>query len=140
MLPFQSNGSLVTLDGKVVGSKLMSQEFESDMKLLHSRPMAESTSTVDQLITPALASKIKTLPWQRYLTIKSPVVFLSNFLISSVVKSLSYGAESTVSVRGLACESIFLISASKSASEVAFDGQYSSTALFLLSTNPFEST
>ena len=39
MLPFQSNGSLVTLDGKVVGSKLMSQEFESD-KLLHSRPTA----------------------------------------------------------------------------------------------------
>lgn len=39
MLPFQSNGSLVILDGKVVGSKLMSQEFESD-KLLHSRPTA----------------------------------------------------------------------------------------------------
>jgi potassium-transporting ATPase KdpC subunit len=53
-LPFQLNGSLVTLDGKVVGSKLISQEFESD-KLLHSRP-AESTSTIDPLITPALAT------------------------------------------------------------------------------------
>jgi potassium-transporting ATPase KdpC subunit len=50
-LPFQSNGSLVTVDGKVVGSKLFAQEFKSD-KLLHSRLPAESTSTVDPHITP----------------------------------------------------------------------------------------
>lgn len=50
-LPFQSNGSLLTLDGKVIGSKLIAQEFKSD-KLLHSRPAAESTSTVDPHITP----------------------------------------------------------------------------------------
>ena len=50
-LPFQTNGSLVTLDGKVVGSKLIAQEFKSD-KLLHSRPPSNSTSTVDPHITP----------------------------------------------------------------------------------------
>ena len=46
MLPFQSDGSLVTLDGKVVGSKLMSQEFESD-NLLHSRPTASCRTASD---------------------------------------------------------------------------------------------
>lgn len=50
-LPFQSNGSLLTLDGKVVGSKLIAQEFKSE-KLLYSRPAAESTSTVDPHLTP----------------------------------------------------------------------------------------
>ena len=39
-LPFQSNGSLLTLDGKVVGSKLIAQEFKSD-KFFHSRPARE---------------------------------------------------------------------------------------------------
>ena len=39
-LPFQSNGSLITLDGKVVGSKLIAQEFKSD-KFFHSRPACE---------------------------------------------------------------------------------------------------
>ena len=50
-LPFQSTGSMVTLNGKVVGSKLIAQEFKSD-KLLHIRPAANSTSTVDPHITP----------------------------------------------------------------------------------------
>jgi K+-transporting ATPase ATPase C chain len=50
-LPFQSTGSLLTLDGQVVGSKLIGQEFESD-KLFHIRPAANSTSTVDPHITP----------------------------------------------------------------------------------------
>jgi len=50
-LPFQSNGSLLTLDGKVVGSKLIAQEFKSD-KFFHSRPAANSTSGVDPHITP----------------------------------------------------------------------------------------
>ena len=50
-LPFQSTGSLLTLDGKVVGSKLIAQEFKSD-KLFHVRPAANSTSTVDPHITP----------------------------------------------------------------------------------------
>ncbi|MFZ0264057.1 MAG: potassium-transporting ATPase subunit C [Nitrososphaeraceae archaeon] len=50
-LPFQSTGSMVTLDGKVVGSKLIGQEFKSD-KLFHIRPAANSTSTVDPHITP----------------------------------------------------------------------------------------
>jgi K+-transporting ATPase ATPase C chain len=67
-LPFQSKGSLLTLDGKVIGSKLIAQEFKSD-KLLHSRPAAESTSTVDPHITPEEAfsqvpriSKVTGLP------------------------------------------------------------------------------
>ena len=39
-LPFQSNGSLLMLDVKVIGSKLIAQEFKSD-KFFHSRPAAE---------------------------------------------------------------------------------------------------
>lgn len=50
-LPFQSNGSLFTLDGKVIGSKLIAQEFTSD-KFFHQRPAASSTSGVDPHITP----------------------------------------------------------------------------------------
>ena len=50
-LPFQSNGSLLTLDGKVIGSKLIAQEFTSD-KFFHPRPAANSTSGVDPHITP----------------------------------------------------------------------------------------
>jgi K+-transporting ATPase ATPase C chain len=50
-LPFQSNGSLITFDGKVIGSKLIAQEFKSDM-FFHSRPAANSTSMVDPHITP----------------------------------------------------------------------------------------
>jgi potassium-transporting ATPase KdpC subunit len=50
-LPFQSNGSLFTLDGKVIGSKLIAQEFMSD-KFFHPRPAANSTSGVDPHITP----------------------------------------------------------------------------------------
>jgi K+-transporting ATPase ATPase C chain len=50
-LPFQSTGSLLTFDGKVVGSKLIGQEFKSD-KLFHIRPAVNSTSTVDPHKTP----------------------------------------------------------------------------------------
>jgi K+-transporting ATPase ATPase C chain len=50
-LPFQSNGSLLTFDGKVIGSKLIAQEFKSD-KFFHIRPAANSTSGVDPHITP----------------------------------------------------------------------------------------
>ena len=50
-LPFQSNGSLLILDGKVVGSKLIAQEFKSD-KFFHPRPTLNSTSGVDPHITP----------------------------------------------------------------------------------------
>ena len=50
-LPFQSNGSLFNLDGKVIGSKLIAQEFKSD-KFFHPRPTLNSTSGVDPHITP----------------------------------------------------------------------------------------
>jgi len=53
-LPFQSNGSLFTFDGKVIGSKLIAQEFKSD-KFFHSRPSTNSTSGVDPHITPEVA-------------------------------------------------------------------------------------
>jgi K+-transporting ATPase ATPase C chain len=39
------------MDGKIVGSKLIAQEFKSD-RLFHVRPAANSTSTVDPHITP----------------------------------------------------------------------------------------
>ena len=50
-LPFQSNGSLLTLDVKVIGSKLIAQEFTSN-KFFHPRPVASSTSGVDPHLTP----------------------------------------------------------------------------------------
>lgn len=50
-LPYQSTGSLFTLDGKIIGSKLIAQEFNST-SFFHSRPSADSASTVDPHITP----------------------------------------------------------------------------------------
>ncbi len=50
-LPFQSNGSMLELDGKKIGSKLISQTFESP-KFFHSRPANDSASNVDPHITP----------------------------------------------------------------------------------------
>src|SRR6476659_7614799 len=50
-LPFQSNGSMLTLDGNTVGSKLIAQDFKSEI-LFHIRPPSKSTSTVDAHITP----------------------------------------------------------------------------------------
>lgn len=50
-LPFQTNGSLLTLDGKRIGSKLIAQQFISPM-FFHPRPSTESASGVDPHITP----------------------------------------------------------------------------------------
>jgi K+-transporting ATPase ATPase C chain len=50
-LPFQTNGSLLTSDGKVIGSKLIAQQFTSPM-FFHPRPSIESASGVDPHITP----------------------------------------------------------------------------------------
>jgi potassium-transporting ATPase KdpC subunit len=49
-LPYQSTGSLLTLNGKIIGSKLIVQEFKS-AKFFHSRPSTDSASTVDPHIT-----------------------------------------------------------------------------------------
>ncbi len=49
-LPYQSNGNQVMIDGKVVGSKLIAQEFDSQ-KFFHSRPSSDSASGVDPDIT-----------------------------------------------------------------------------------------
>ena len=53
-LPYQSNGSLVTINGKVIGSKLIAQDFKSS-KFFHPRPSTDSSSTVDPDITPEKA-------------------------------------------------------------------------------------
>lgn len=50
LLPEQSNGSLVVIDGKTVGSKLIAQEFTSP-KFFHSRSASESASGMDPHIT-----------------------------------------------------------------------------------------
>ena len=50
-LPYQSNGSLITINGKVIGSKLIAQDFKSP-KFFHPRPSTDSASTVDPDITP----------------------------------------------------------------------------------------
>ncbi|AIC16989.1 potassium-transporting ATPase subunit C [Nitrososphaera viennensis] len=50
-LPFQSNGSILELNGKEVGSRLVAQEFSSP-KFFHPRPAVETASGVDPHITP----------------------------------------------------------------------------------------
>jgi K+-transporting ATPase ATPase C chain len=51
IFPYQSNGSIVNLDGKPVGSLLIAQEFTSP-KFFHARPASDSASGVDPHITP----------------------------------------------------------------------------------------
>jgi K+-transporting ATPase ATPase C chain len=59
IIPFQSNGSILEFNGEKVGSKLISQEFNSP-KFFHPRPASDSASTVDPHITPETAfSQIK---------------------------------------------------------------------------------
>jgi potassium-transporting ATPase KdpC subunit len=50
-LTYQSNGSLISINGKVIGSKLIAQDFKSP-KFFHPRPSTDSASTVDPDITP----------------------------------------------------------------------------------------
>ena len=54
VLPEQSNGSLVSINGNVVGSKLIAQEFLSP-KFFHPRAGSESASGLDPHITPEMA-------------------------------------------------------------------------------------
>lgn len=54
IFPFQSNGSIITFNGKAVGSKLIAQEFKSP-KFFHSRPASDSASGLDPHITPTNA-------------------------------------------------------------------------------------
>ena len=53
-LPYQSNGSQVVLDGKVVGSELIAQNFNST-KFFQPRNSTDSGSGVDPDITPNMA-------------------------------------------------------------------------------------
>jgi K+-transporting ATPase ATPase C chain len=53
-IPYQSNGSLITINGKVIGSKLIAQEFKSP-KFFHPRASSDSASNVDPDITPEKA-------------------------------------------------------------------------------------
>jgi potassium-transporting ATPase KdpC subunit len=51
ILPFQSNGSIVNLNGKPVGSTLIAQNFTSP-EFFHPRAPSDSASGVDPHITP----------------------------------------------------------------------------------------
>jgi K+-transporting ATPase ATPase C chain len=51
VLPEQSNGSLVEINGDTVGSRLIAQEFSSP-KFFHPRAASESASGLDPHITP----------------------------------------------------------------------------------------
>jgi len=53
-LPYQSNGSLIAVNGKVIGSKLIAQEFKSPT-FFHPRASSDSASNVDPDITPESA-------------------------------------------------------------------------------------
>ncbi|TVP40967.1 potassium-transporting ATPase subunit C [Candidatus Nitrosocosmicus arcticus] len=58
-VPFQSGGSILEFNGEKMGSKLISQQFESP-NFFHPRPSSDSASTVDPHITPENAySQIK---------------------------------------------------------------------------------
>jgi len=60
-LPYQSNGSQVVLDGKVVGSELIAENFNSP-KFFQTRNSTDSGSGVDPDITPSMAfSQIPTI-------------------------------------------------------------------------------
>jgi potassium-transporting ATPase KdpC subunit len=60
-LPYQSNGSQVVLNGKVVGSELIAENFNS-AKFFQPRNSTDSGSGVDPDITPAMAfSQIPTI-------------------------------------------------------------------------------
>ncbi|SRR5579885_470697 len=61
IMPYQSNGSQVVLNGKVVGSELIAQNFNSP-KFFQPRNSTDSGSGVDPDITPASAiSQIPTI-------------------------------------------------------------------------------
>jgi K+-transporting ATPase ATPase C chain len=49
-LPYQSHGSLLSINGKVIGSKLIAQDFKSP-KFFHPRPSSALASNVDPDIT-----------------------------------------------------------------------------------------
>ena len=53
-LPFQSQGSQINWNDRVIGSELIAQEFTSP-QFFHSRPATDSASTVDPHITPESA-------------------------------------------------------------------------------------
>ena len=53
-LPYQSQGSQIVWNDKVVGSDLIAQEFTSE-KFFHGRPSTDSASTIDPHITPESA-------------------------------------------------------------------------------------
>ena len=53
-LPYQSQGSQIIWNDKVIGSELIAQEFTFP-KFFHSRPSADSASTVDPHMTPESA-------------------------------------------------------------------------------------
>ena len=54
IFPFQSNGSVVTFNGKAIGSELIAQEFISP-KFFHPRPASDSASGLDPYIAPTSA-------------------------------------------------------------------------------------
>jgi K+-transporting ATPase ATPase C chain len=61
ILPYQSNGSQVVLNGKVVGSELIAQNYNS-AKFFHPRNSTDSGSGVDPDITPSMAfSQVPTI-------------------------------------------------------------------------------
>ncbi len=61
MLPFKSNGSQLEWNGKIIGSKLIAQNFTSS-KFFHPRASSDSASGVDPHITPENAySQIKNI-------------------------------------------------------------------------------
>ena len=64
VFPYQANGSLITKDGKVIGSALVGQNFTSD-KYFHGRPSA-TTDTDPNDATKTRQAPISDRPQRRW--------------------------------------------------------------------------